>query len=202
MLLAFDEVVTGFRLAYGGAQERFGVIPDLAGYGKAIDAATHCRRSRAAATLWLLLIRPRRAAQTQRIYFSCTSVCRIRSAAPRLWRPSKSYGVRAPIRSSTPWAIASARASPRFSPGTAFPLRSSASGRSFRSSSRRAPCQTIADRLCANRPMFEDFAQKMFAKGIFLSRRAKNYISTAHSEKDLDEFLTAADAVCAGGIKG
>jgi glutamate-1-semialdehyde 2,1-aminomutase len=36
ILLIFDEVVTGFRLAWGGAQERYGVIPDLATYGKAI----------------------------------------------------------------------------------------------------------------------------------------------------------------------
>ncbi|MFE7385773.1 aspartate aminotransferase family protein [Streptomyces zhihengii] len=34
-LLIFDEVLTGFRLALGGAQERFGVVPDLACYGKA-----------------------------------------------------------------------------------------------------------------------------------------------------------------------
>lgn len=34
-LLIFDEVLTGFRIAYGGAQERFGVVPDLACYGKA-----------------------------------------------------------------------------------------------------------------------------------------------------------------------
>jgi glutamate-1-semialdehyde 2,1-aminomutase len=32
--LIFDEVVTGFRLAYGGAQEKYGVTPDLATYGK------------------------------------------------------------------------------------------------------------------------------------------------------------------------
>ncbi len=35
-MLVFDEVVTGFRLAYGGAQERYGVVPDLATYGKII----------------------------------------------------------------------------------------------------------------------------------------------------------------------
>lgn len=34
--LIFDEVVTGFRLAYGGAQEYYGVIPDLVAYGKAL----------------------------------------------------------------------------------------------------------------------------------------------------------------------
>ena len=35
-LLVFDEVVTGFRLAYGGAQEYYGVVPDLVAYGKAL----------------------------------------------------------------------------------------------------------------------------------------------------------------------
>jgi glutamate-1-semialdehyde 2,1-aminomutase len=36
IVLIFDEVVTGFRLAYGGAQEFYGVTPDLATYGKAL----------------------------------------------------------------------------------------------------------------------------------------------------------------------
>jgi glutamate-1-semialdehyde 2,1-aminomutase len=35
-LLVFDEVVTGFRLAWGGGQERYRVTPDLATYGKII----------------------------------------------------------------------------------------------------------------------------------------------------------------------
>lgn len=36
ILLLFDEVVTGFRLAFGGAQEYYGVVPDLVAYGKAL----------------------------------------------------------------------------------------------------------------------------------------------------------------------
>jgi glutamate-1-semialdehyde 2,1-aminomutase len=35
-LLIFDEVITGFRLALGGAQERFGIVPDLVILGKAL----------------------------------------------------------------------------------------------------------------------------------------------------------------------
>lgn len=35
-LLIFDEVVTGFRFALGGAQEFYGVTPDLVAYGKAL----------------------------------------------------------------------------------------------------------------------------------------------------------------------
>ena len=34
ILLIFDEVITGFRLAKGGAQEYFGVVPDIATLGK------------------------------------------------------------------------------------------------------------------------------------------------------------------------
>ncbi len=36
VLLVFDEVVTGFRLARGGAQEYYGVVPDLVAYGKGL----------------------------------------------------------------------------------------------------------------------------------------------------------------------
>lgn len=37
-LLIFDEVITGFRLSFGGAQEYFGVRPDLTTFGKIIGA--------------------------------------------------------------------------------------------------------------------------------------------------------------------
>lgn len=36
ILLVFDEVMTGFRLARGGAQEIYGIIPDLTAFGKII----------------------------------------------------------------------------------------------------------------------------------------------------------------------
>jgi len=38
IVLIMDEVVTGFRLAYGGAQALWGVVPDLASFGKVIGA--------------------------------------------------------------------------------------------------------------------------------------------------------------------
>jgi glutamate-1-semialdehyde 2,1-aminomutase len=36
VVLIFDEIISGFRLALGGAAERYGVVPDLATYGKAM----------------------------------------------------------------------------------------------------------------------------------------------------------------------
>ena len=41
-LLIFDEVITGFRLARGGAQERFGVGPDLTVLGKVMGGGFPC----------------------------------------------------------------------------------------------------------------------------------------------------------------
>ena len=44
-LLVFDEVMTGFRISYGGAQKHFGIEPDLSTFGKVIGGglpyATH-----------------------------------------------------------------------------------------------------------------------------------------------------------------
>jgi glutamate-1-semialdehyde aminotransferase len=49
-ILIFDEMVTGFRWALGGAQEYFGVIPDIACFGKAISngypLATICGKTK------------------------------------------------------------------------------------------------------------------------------------------------------------
>lgn len=33
-ILCFDEVMTGFRIAYGGAQEHFGITPDMTTMGE------------------------------------------------------------------------------------------------------------------------------------------------------------------------
>ncbi len=53
--LIFDEVITGFRLALGGAQEAFGVVPDLATYAKGI-ASGFTLSAVAGKTEWMDLI--------------------------------------------------------------------------------------------------------------------------------------------------
>ena len=67
VLLIFDEIVTGFRLAYGGAQERYGVIPDICTLGKIIgggfplaalgasaEIMAHFDKSRVGGDKWLM----------------------------------------------------------------------------------------------------------------------------------------------------
>jgi len=41
-LLIFDEVMTGFRLAFGGAQERYGITPDMTTLGKIVGGGLPC----------------------------------------------------------------------------------------------------------------------------------------------------------------
>ncbi len=67
VLLVFDEIVTGFRLAYGGAQERYGVTPDICTLGKIIgggfplaalgasaEIMQHFDKSKVGASGWLM----------------------------------------------------------------------------------------------------------------------------------------------------
>ncbi|MEM7473131.1 MAG: aminotransferase class III-fold pyridoxal phosphate-dependent enzyme [Pseudomonadota bacterium] len=67
VLLIFDEIVTGFRLSYGGAQERYGVTPDICTLGKIIgggfplaalgassEIMQHFDKSKAGAENWLM----------------------------------------------------------------------------------------------------------------------------------------------------
>ena len=55
-LLIFDEVMTGFRLAFGGAQELFNVKADLVTYGKVIGGGLLQEEMK----LWIIL--PQKAA--------------------------------------------------------------------------------------------------------------------------------------------
>ncbi|MEX0367724.1 MAG: aspartate aminotransferase family protein [Ruegeria sp.] len=67
VLLIFDEIVTGFRLSYGGAQERYGVTPDICTLGKVIgggfplaalganaDIMAHFDKARVGQDKWLM----------------------------------------------------------------------------------------------------------------------------------------------------
>jgi glutamate-1-semialdehyde 2,1-aminomutase len=70
-VLIFDEVVTGFRLALGGAQEYFGVTPDLATYGKIVGGGgpLGCVAGRADV---IDCVNPRRKGQSDYAYINGT----------------------------------------------------------------------------------------------------------------------------------
>ena len=71
IVLIFDEVVTGFRLAYGGAQVHYDVTPDMASFGKVIGGGgpLSCVGGRAEI---LDLCDPSRKGQPNYVYFNGT----------------------------------------------------------------------------------------------------------------------------------
>jgi len=62
-LLIFDEIITGFRYALGGAQELFGVTPDLATFGKAMGNGM---------PISAIVGKQRFMSELEEIFFSCT----------------------------------------------------------------------------------------------------------------------------------
>ena len=199
VLLAFDEVVTGFRLAYGGAQERYGVIPDLAAYGKAI-ACGYPLSAVVGRSDVMALADPSLKGKPNYVYFSGTlsgnPLCCAASLATleQLKRPGTYEKLD--------------EMGDRFREGLAgifvkhgLQAQVVGVGSLFQIFFTTDPVKDYRGQTRANRALFETFARNMFAKGIFLSRRAKNYISTAHTERDLDEFLSAADSVCKAELR-
>jgi len=199
VLLAFDEVVTGFRLAYGGAQEYFGVTPDLAAYGKAV-ACGYPLSAVAGRGDVMELADPARKGNANYVYFSGTlsgnPLCCAASLATleELRRPG-TYEKLAALGDKFREGLADVFAR------HGIAAQVIGVGSLFQIFFTNNPVNDYRGQTRADRDTFEVFVRKMFAKNIFMSRRAKNYISTAHTEKDLDEFLSAADTVCASGLK-
>ncbi|MYA94834.1 MAG: aspartate aminotransferase family protein [Nitrospinae bacterium] len=198
VLLVYDEVVTGFRLAYGGAQEYFGVVPDLAAYGKAVACGFPLSAVAGRADV-MELADPARKGEPEYVYISGTlsgnPVCAAAALATleELSRPGVYDGLRG-MGEQYRMELAA------LFDEHGVPARVQGIGPFFQVFFTQNPVTDYRAQTQADRKRFESFVRKMFARGIFMSRRAKNYLSTAHGESDLAEFLEAARAVCAGGI--
>ena len=192
IVLIFDEVVTGFRLAWGGAQERYGVVPDLATYGKVIAggfaggaiagprdliAALDPARGRAAATITGTLsgnpvsavagIATLRVLERERA-----------TVYPHLY----DYGER----------LASGMAAAFRRHGIA--VQAPGEGPVFQLFLQETPIRDYRDTLAADAGRWSTFCSRMTAHGVYLNG-GKLYCSTAHTEADLAATLAATDAV-------
>jgi glutamate-1-semialdehyde 2,1-aminomutase len=189
-VLIFDEVVTGFRLAWGGAQERYGVVPDLACYGKVIAGgfsggaiagrrdllgfADPARRSAGAALTGTLSGNPVSAAAglaTLRV------LQRERETIyPRLY----AYGERL----ATGMAEAFRR--------RGRPVQAPGEGPIFQLFVQERPIREYRDTLGADNARWAAFCRAMIRNGVFLNG-GKVYCSAAHSDDDLVATLAATE---------
>lgn len=193
--LIFDEVVTGFRLAYGGAQEYYGVVPDLATYGKAISGgyplAAICGRADI-----LALTDPRRRGNGDAgVYIGGTlsgnpiaAVAGLATLA-ELRKP----GVYDRLFAVTQHLRDGIEALGR---DLSISLHTAGVGPLFQVYFTDRPIRTHADTLAADADMAWRWGMELVARGLFHTPGFKFYVSTAHGDAEIAETLAIfADAL-------
>ncbi len=203
IVLIFDEVVTGFRMAWGGAQERYGVVPDLATYGKTISggypSAAICGRADLLETA-----NPRRKsypADPQSIIASGTFNGNPFSAAAGLATLNE---LRKPGTYERLFAMGDRITREITAMGEEFsiPLQVGGEGPVLQVLfTETKEILNYESMLYANRAKAYTFGVEMIRRGFFISPFEKIYLSTVHSDEDLDRMLEAARDVLRNVIR-
>jgi glutamate-1-semialdehyde 2,1-aminomutase len=186
-VLIFDEVMTGFRVATGGAQARFGIRPDLTTLGKVIGgglpvAAVGGRRDIM-----------EKIAPLGPVYQAGTLSGNPVAVAAGLatLRLVDTAGFQSRIEATTRslvegLAAAAKRAGVTFS--------SQAIGSMFGLYFRASPPTRFAEVMQCDAQRFNRFFQSMLAQGIYLAPSAyeAGFVSSAHDADDIEQTLAAA----------
>ena len=192
IIFIFDEVVTGFRLAWGGAAERYGVVPDLAAYGKTITGgypiAAICGRADVMET-----VNPRKdASDPQKALVTGTFNGYPFAAAAGLATLNElgKDGTYARLYEMGDRIIREIEAMGKeFS----IPLKVGGEGPVLQvlftgdKEIVNYPSMLYADKAKAQR-----FGIEMIKRGLFVSPFEKIYLSIVHSDEDIDRLLEAA----------
>ncbi len=191
VLLIFDEVVTGFRLAYGGAQEYFGVVPDLATYAKAIGggyplAAVVGRRD------LIALTNPQQRGKGPYAVLGGTLSGNPVAAAAGLATLAelKKPGVHARLFATGDRLREGIAALGR---ELGIPLQVPGLGPVFQVFFTERPIRNHDDTLAADSALAFRFGMELLQRGIFHTPGAKFYLSTAHTDVEVDQALVAVE---------
>jgi len=185
-VLIFDEVMTGFRLAVGGAQQRFGIRPDLTTLGKVIGGG-----------LPLAAVGGRRdimekLAPLGPVYQAGTLSGNPIAVAAGLatLKIVSAKGFCEKVESTTRKLVAGLAAEG----GKGFSAQSIGSmfGIYFRS----APPTSFAEVMQCDRERFNRFFHEMLTRGVYLAPSAyeAGFVSAAHGAAEIDATLAAARA--------
>ncbi len=192
VLLIFDEVITGFRLALGGAQEHYGVVPDLATFAKAVGGGMPFSVLAGSASVMDLIATgkvvhagtlngnpPVLAAAKATLEALAADDC---EAFRRMWRLGNLLrdGIVQRLNAIGMDAVSTGG-------GPVFSVHFQA----------RAP-RTYRDTLLSDAALYTDFAVAMLDEGVALLQDGRWYLSAAHTEADVTSTLQAVDRVLAG----
>jgi glutamate-1-semialdehyde 2,1-aminomutase len=190
-LLIFDEVVTGFRLAWGGGQERFGVVPDLACYGKAIGGGYPISAIVGPKDL-LSLTDPRKKGGKDYCYVSGTFAGNPLSSAAGLAtlnvldRPGTYDRLRV-LGQRLRQGLEEAGRAKR------IPIKALGDGPVVQALfTKRTRFETLDDFADVEADLHRRFAYEMIARGVLILPAGKIYISLAHSDADIDATVAHA----------
>lgn len=189
-LLIFDEVMTGFRLARGGAQERFGIAPDLSCLGKIIGGGLPVGAFGGRGEIMDLLapLGPVYQAGTlsgnplamaagiaalEELHFT-DAYCALEESGEQLEAGMKDAAKSAGI-----------------------PVRFNVCGSMFCGYFTSEPVHNLADAMKSDRERFKRFFHGMLEAGIYLapSQFEAGFISVAHTPADIEKTVSAAAKV-------
>ena len=176
--LIFDEVITGFRLALGGAAEFFGVAPDIAVFGKAIAGGWPVSAIAATNEMWES-VSSGATNHSGTFNASVMAAAAVRATIAQLTaHPPYSEIERLGSRLMTGIAAQSDSIHVQGLP-VAFHV-------SFGDS---APVQTYSALGTLDLPRYARFSRTLAAHGLWVAERGIWYLSAAHTPEDIDESL-------------
>jgi glutamate-1-semialdehyde 2,1-aminomutase len=191
-LLIFDEIITGFRMAPGGAQSCFGVTPDLATFGKAMAGGLPLSAIAGRHEIMELL------AEGTVVFGGTFNGNPISLAGARATLDELSRDDGAALREANRLGLllmtglreAAAEA------GVSLEITGFGAAFSLHFTSRK-PLRTYRDFLGNDKQLLEWFLRSMLDEGIFLLPDGRLYVSAVHTETEIEETIRAARRVFA-----
>jgi glutamate-1-semialdehyde 2,1-aminomutase len=192
-LLIFDEVMTGFRLARGGAQERFSITPDLSCFGKIIGGGLPVGAFGGRAEIMDCLAPLGGVYQAGTLSGNPLAMAAGIAALEELQATNahaKLEELGAQLEAGMRDAAKSAN----------IPVTFNRCGSMFCGYFTDKPVHNLADAMHADRARFAKFFHGMLDAGVYLapSQFEAGFLSAAHSSVDIDQTVAAAARVMKG----
>ena len=189
-LLIFDEVMTGFRLARGGAQERFGITPDLSCFGKIIGGGLPVGAFGGRAEIMDLL------APLGPVYQAGTLSGNPLALAAGLAALEELHYTDAycALEESGEQLEAGMKDAAK---SAGVPVQFNICGSMFCGYFTGEPVHSLADAMKSDRERFKRFFHGLLEAGVYLapSQFEAGFISTAHTPADIEKTVAAAAKV-------
>ena len=189
-LLIFDEVMTGFRLAKGGAQERFGITPDLSCFGKVIGGGLPVGAFGGRADIMDLLAPVGPVYQAGTLSGNPVALAAGIAALQELSR-TDAYAQLEALGSRLEAGLREAARN------AGIPVQFNRCGSMFCAYFTSDPVHNLADAMKSDRSRFAAYFHGMLAEGVYFapSQFEAGFLSTAHSSEDIDKTVGAAAKV-------